>query len=216
MGGRLTEQRIAQAALELIDADGIDALSMRRLAQRLATAPMSIYTYFPDKEAVLDGAAQLLLAEIPTPPADAHWRDAIGGTMRALREVALRHRNAAVLIHRFPPRTPDATAFVEVSYRSLRRAGFDELSTARCYRAVAAYTLGSLDLELGEHFSVHLAPSEGADDSLASFAEQKLLPLARTIKPVLREQDDADEFEYGLDLIVDGFADAMARVSKAG
>lgn len=215
MVGRLTERGIAQAALALIDAAGIDALSMRRLARQLGTAPMSIYTYFPDKEAVLDGAAQLLLAEVATPPEDAHWRDALRSTMLALREVTLHHRNAAVLIHRFPPRTPDAMAFVEVSHRALRRAGFDELSTARCYRAVAAYTLGSLDLELGEHFTLHLAPSDDADLPEQRGA-QKLLPLSRMIRPVLREQDDTEEFEYGLDLILDGFADAMAGVGKAG
>jgi len=214
MAEKLSQRVIAQAALEAIDADGIDQLTMRRLAQHLGSSPMALYTYFPDKAALLDGVAQLLLAEVETPPEEAHWRDAMRFIMRSVREVALRHRNAAGLIHRYPPRTPDALAFVEAGFRSFRRAGFDDLSTARCYRALAAYSLGTLDIELGGYFGG--ADTEaGKAEALVSPTADKLLPRVTAVAPLLQQQNDADEFEYGLELLLDGFAEAMTRTGKA-
>lgn len=215
MAEKLSQRGIAEAALAAIDAEGIDGLSMRKLAQSLGSSPMSVYTYFPDKDALLDGVAQLLLAEIDTPPEDIHWRDAMRFIMRAVRHVAMAHPNAARLIHRFPPHTPDALAFVEAGFRSFRRAGFDELSTARCYRALAAYSLGTLDIELGGYFSpgsrTVAAPTR---EDIQTPSAEKLLPLVTEIGPTLSAQDDAAEFEYGLELLLDGFADAMARAGR--
>lgn len=215
MAGKLSQRGIAEAALAAIDAEGIDGLSMRKLAQSLGSSPMSVYTYFPDKDALMDGVAQLLLAEIDTPPEDIHWRDAMRFIMRAVRHVAMAHPNAARLIHRFPPHTPDALAFVEAGFRSFRRAGFDELSTARCYRALAAYSLGTLDIELGGYFS-HDARTAAAParEDIQTASTEKLLPLVTEIGPTLSAQDDAAEFDYGLELLLDGFADAMARAGR--
>lgn len=215
MAEKLSQRVIAEAALAAIEAEGIDALSMRKLAQNLGSSAMSLYTYFPDKDTLLDGVAQLLLAEVETPPEDVHWRDAMRFIMRSVRQVATRHPNVARLIHRFPPHTPDALAFVEAGFRSFRRAGFDELSTARCYRALAAYSLGTLDIEFGGYFAPEArAITPSSHDSIGSPSAEKLLPLVTEIGPTLAAQDDAAEFEYGLELLLDGFADAMARAGR--
>ena len=215
MAEKLTQRGIADAALAAIDAEGIDGLSMRKLAQTLGSSAMSLYTYFPDKDALLDGIAQLLLAEVDTPPEDIHWRDAMRFIMRSVRDVALRHPNAALLIHRFPPHTPDALAFVEAGFRSFRRAGFDDLSTARCYRALAAYSLGTLDVQLGGYFSPEARAITPPDrDSIQAPSVDKLLPHVAAISPSLAAQDDTEEFEYGLELLLDGFADAMSRAGR--
>lgn len=216
MVDKLSQRVIADAALRAIDAEGIDGLSMRKLAQNLGASAMSLYTYFPDKDALLDGVAQLLLGEVDAPPEDVHWRDAMRFIMRSVRDVALRHPNAARLIHRFPPHTPDALVFVEAGFRSFRRAGFDEISTARCYRALAAYSLGTLDVELGGYFSPEArAITVSSRDSIQAPSTDKLLPLVTEIGPTLAAQDDAAEFEYGVELLLDGFADAMARAGIA-
>ena len=85
MAEKLTQMGIAQAALAAIDADGIEGLSMRKLAKSLGSSPMAVYTYFPDKDALLDGVAQLLLAEVDTPPEDIHWRDAMRFIIEAVK-----------------------------------------------------------------------------------------------------------------------------------
>jgi AcrR family transcriptional regulator len=212
---KLSQRVIAEAALRAIDTEGVEAVSMRRLAKQLNSSPMSIYTYFPDREALLDGVTQLLLSEVEAPPEELHWRDAMRFIMRSVRHVALQHRNAAALIRRFPPHTPDALVFVEAGFRCFRRAGFDELSTARCYRSLAAYSLGTLDIELGGYFTAdarRMTPARGGTMNEAS--SERLLPLVTEIGPTLNQQDDAAEFEYGLELLLDGFADAMARAGR--
>jgi AcrR family transcriptional regulator len=204
----MSDRRIAEAALALVDEEGVEGLSMRKLAQRLGIAPMSLYTYFPEREAVLDAVAQLLLAEVEAPD-DLPWRETILRIMRSVRAVGLRHPRAAPLINRFPPRTPDAFAFVEAGFRAFRRAGFDDESTARCYRALAVYSMGSFDVELSGYFAVH--PAAGpASGSLDAPTLEKHLPSVARIGPLLADQDDAAEFEYGLGLLLDGFAAAMA------
>lgn len=207
MPHRLSERRIAEVALELVDADGVDGLSMRKLAQRLDVAPMSLYTYFPDRDAVLEAVAQLVLAEIEVPPEDLDWREAVRRIMRSVRATGLRHPHATPLIARFPPRTLDALAFVEAGFRALRRAGFDDRSTARCYRALAVYSLGSFDVERNDYFAVHPG-GRVSDGSLESPTLDRHLPLLAEIGPALAGQDDAAEFEYGLDLLLEGFARA--------
>jgi TetR/AcrR family transcriptional regulator, tetracycline repressor protein len=204
-----TERRIAEAALALVDADGVDGLSIRKLAQRIGLAPMSVYTYFPDREAVLEAATQLLLARIEVPDEDLDWRETIRRIMRSVRRIALEHPRAAPLINRYPPRTIDALAFVEAGFRAFRRAGFDDRSTARCYRALAVYSMGSLDVELGDYFDAHPA-GRPAEDSLAAPTLDRHLPNIAAIGPQLADQDDEAEFEYGLDLLLDGFAGQMA------
>src|SRR4051812_30484622 len=204
----LSEHRIAEAALRLVDAEGIDGLSMRKLAQDLGVAPVSLYTHLADREAVLEATVQLMLAEIEVPDEGLDWRDTIRQIMRSVRAVGLRHPNAAPLINRFPPRTPDALAFVEAAFRAFRRAGFDDGSTARCYRALAVYSMGSLDVELGDYFAVHPAARPDAG-SLGTPTLDRHLPHVAQIGPALAGQDDAAEFEYGLELLLTGLAAAV-------
>jgi AcrR family transcriptional regulator len=200
----VSERRIAEAALELVDAEGVDGLSMRKLAQRVGVAPMSLYTYLPDREAVLEAAAQLLLSEIEVPDPELDWRETVRVIMRSVRAVGLRHPKAAPLMNRFPPRTPDALAFVEAAFRSFRRAGIDDESTARCYRALAVYSMGTLDVELGGYFGAH--PAARTEGSLDVPTLERHLPNVAAIGPALADQDDAAEFEYGLELLLAGFA----------
>ncbi|WP_210479584.1 TetR/AcrR family transcriptional regulator [Naasia sp. SYSU D00948] len=210
---KLTERRIAEEALGLIDEDGIDGLSMRKLGQRLGTTSMSIYTYFTDKEAVLAGVAQLILSEVDAPSDEGlDWREVVRRIMWSYREVCHRHINAAPLAIKYPPTTPDALAFVEAGFRALRRAGFDDQSIARSYRALAAYSFGTLAIEMnGYYATASAAAAPGARrETLHAATLDKHLPTVAEIRPSLAEQHDAEEFEYGLELILTGFADITA------
>lgn len=213
MPHRLNERRIAETALGLVDAEGVDGLSMRKLAAALDASPMSLYTYYPDREAVLEALTQLVLAEVDVPDEDLDWRETIRQIMRSIRRVGLRHPHVAPLINRFPPRTPDALAFVEAGFRAFRRAGFDDVSTARCYRALAVYSMGTFDVELSGYFDQHPGGHAGTDSLGAPSMERHLPNLAR-IGPALAGQDDGAEFEYGLELLLTGFAAAMGAAGS--
>jgi AcrR family transcriptional regulator len=200
---RLTERGIAEAALAVLDAGGVDALTMRHLAAELGTSPMALYNHFPDKEAVLEAVTQLLLAEVEAPPPGANWQEAARRIMRSARTVGLRHPNAAPLIARFPPRTPDALAFVEAGFRAFRAAGFDPRSTARAYRMLVAYSLGTQEIELRGYFAAH--PAAGTPRvTLDQPATSRLLPTLDEVGPALAGADPEQEFEYGLNAILTG------------
>jgi AcrR family transcriptional regulator len=207
---RLTERAIASAALAVLDAAGIEALTMRRLAAELGTSPMALYNHFPDKEAVLEAVTQLILAEIEAPPAGTSWQETARRIMRSARAVGLRHPHAAPLIARFPPRTPDSLAFVEAGFRSFRTAGFDPKTTAHAYRTLVAYSLGTAQIELGDYFAAH--PAAGAAPAtLDHVTTDRLLPSVAEVGPELSNQDPENEFEAGLDIVLTGLEALLPR-----
>src|SRR3954453_3533720 len=161
---------------------------MRKLAAALDASPMSLYTYYPDREAVLEALTQLVLAEVDVPDEDLDWRGTIRQIMRAIRPVGVRHPPGGPLINPFPPRPPDALAFVEAGFRAFRRAGFDDVSTARCYRALAVYSMGTFDVELSGYFDQRPGDHAGAYSLAAPSMERHLPNLAR-IGPALAGQD---------------------------
>jgi AcrR family transcriptional regulator len=201
---KLTERAIAEKALELIDAEGVDALTMRRLATELRTGPMSLYNYFADKDALLEAVTQLVLAEIEAPSEELGWKDTVLRIMRSARAAGLRHPHVVPLMERYPPRTIDALAFVEAGFRAFRRAGFDDASIARSYSALAAYSFGTLAVEVNRYFAVHPAVRQNAE-SLDAASMSRLLPNITQVGPTLAAQDDTAQFEYGLQLILTGF-----------
>jgi AcrR family transcriptional regulator len=207
---RLTERAITGAALAVLDAEGVDALTMRRLAAELSTSPMALYNHFADKQAVLEAVTQLMLAEIDAPPPGVSWQEAARRIMRSARAVGLRHPHAAPLIARFPPRTPDALAFVEAGFRSFRAAGFDPRSTAQAYRTLVAYSLGTAQIELGDYFAAYPA-ADTPSGSLDQASTGRLLPTIVEVGPELANQDPENEFEAGLDVVLTGLEALLPR-----
>lgn len=198
----LTEQIVARAALDLLDREGLDGLTMRRLAAELEVSPMTLYSYVADREALLDTVAQTLYAQVDVPAADAGPREALRELMRAVRRVLLAHPQALALVATHPPRTLEALAFVNAGYGALRRAGVPAREVARSYRALAAYSLGTATIEVNDYFDAGDPPARGPtppdEDTL-----HRLLPYVDEVAPLLGRLDDEAEFDYGLDLTLD-------------
>ena len=138
----LTRERILRAALKLIDRDGIDALSMRKLGRALGVEAMSLYRYVANKDAVLAGVVELLLDELELMPA------AAGRIVRSYRDVAQRHPKAFPLLALRP--LPNAAA-VERALKpvaTLREAGLDEAGALTAYGVLLSYVNGHLLREL--------------------------------------------------------------------
>ncbi len=126
---------------------------------------------------------------------------------RAVRDTAQRHPQVAPLITRFPPRTVDAMAYVEAGFRSYLRAGFEPKSIARCYRALAVYSVGSIEVEPRNHyFRRSPASRDNEPTTVDEPTLERHLPGIAAVGPQLSDQDDADEFEYGLELLISGLA----------
>jgi AcrR family transcriptional regulator len=143
----LTQARIVDAAIEVADAEGIDALTLRRLAEALEVHPTSIYNHLASKEAILGALAEALVAEAGLATAYDDWRDWVRAFAEGLRRLARRHPGAFMVFTRTAAVGPAAAAHTEAALDALRRAGWSAVEAAQVFGGV---TLALLGLALNE------------------------------------------------------------------
>lgn len=143
----LTAERVLDAAVQVADRQGIDALTLRRLAEVLHVHPTSIYNHVASKEAILTGVADRLIEEAALPMAFAHWQDWVRSFAVAMRRTAAAHPGAFAVFTRVPSTGEASTRHVEAALDAFRRAGF---SVAEARDAVAGVALAVMGLALNE------------------------------------------------------------------
>jgi len=145
----LTRTRILGCALAVIDRDGLEGLSMRRLAAELEVSAMSLYNHVPNKDALLAGVTEALLGEIDLSAVEHEdWRETLRAGFRSFRAALLAHPNALPLIQSKPVATPEAFRPVELSLATLRRAGFDPAAALEAHWLLVGFTLGHVNFQL--------------------------------------------------------------------
>ncbi|MDQ4070687.1 MAG: TetR/AcrR family transcriptional regulator C-terminal domain-containing protein [Actinomycetota bacterium] len=194
----LTAETIYEAALRLVDEEGIEALTMRRLAGELGVATMSLYGHVPNKDHLLLGVVNVATREIALPDAGMPPWEALKSVTREFRRVALLHPNLVPLIVRQPPTGAEGLHTLEAALDALVRAGMQPVQAARSYRLMASYAIGFVSLECGGFFR-----------PVDFFAGEEVAPVdldtvPRTVEtaPYLAEWDADAEFEAGMDLII--------------
>jgi AcrR family transcriptional regulator len=196
----LTRSRIARAAVEIVDRDGLEALSMRRLGAELGVEGMAIYRHFPNKAAVLAGIVEVLLAELVIPPpSNVPWQLVFREVSSAYRALLLRHPHAVPLFAALPLTDPSAARAAGAVMALLRGAGFDAQTAFNTLATITSYVIGMVQWEVGT------APfrAEGAEPfALPADADPYLVELM----PQLASGDCDEAFEFGLDVIVRGLA----------
>ena len=209
--GKITREVVLATALALIDADGADALSMRRLARALDRDPMILYRHAPNKAALLDGVAETVLAPLAVDPADSDWAAQLRTVARRYRALALAHPNVVPLLVTRPLATPLALRPpgtlrpLEDILALLTRAGFSGADALHIYRALFGFLHGHILNELQE-----LVEKPEETDDLLRLGLYRLpigeFPLLRSLAPVLAGYDGAAELERGLDILLTGLA----------
>jgi AcrR family transcriptional regulator len=205
--GSLSRERVLDAAVELADRDGIDALSMRRLAQELGAEPMSLYHWFRSKDALLQGMLDEVYAEMEPPLDGTDWRRDLRGAAISSRDVLLRHPWAAGLLMR-PAADPSTVSSARLGWMNavlgrLRAAGFSPQLTHHAYHALDSHVTGFV-LWVLPYLSI---PEEERDPAraVATLPLADLPHLEEHIRQHLDDQPgDTSEFEFGLDLLLDG------------
>ena len=211
----LTREQVVTAAIELADRDGIESISMRRLAQDLGIEAMSLYTHVRNKEDLLDGMADAVISMIP---ADANASTA--DWSNSLRRMALGARGV-MLCHPWAPRTvetraapgPAGIAYANAVLGVLREGGF---SIAQAHHAL--HILGSRILGFAQGvFDDSPGPDPEAaaslpDEFAAAFPYAAEMTLAVSHGGALGPCDDDGEFEFALDFILDG----LSRLRQSG
>ena len=205
---RLSAERVLDGAVALADEIGVEAFTLRKLAQALDTKPMTIYHHVPNKEAIIDGMVDRVFAEIDRPPPDLDWQSAIRHRCVSARAALARHPWAAPLMESRTNPGPETLGHHDAVLGCLLNAGLSMELTAHAYALIDSYVYGfalqeaSLPATRGEE--VH---------ELATAMAAHLEPyphLARmTVDHVLQPgYDFTAEFDFGLDLILNGLADA--------
>ncbi len=212
----LTRERALQAALRIADAGGLEALTMRRLADALKVEAMSLYHHVENKTAILDGMVDLVFEEVALPPADLDWRPALRRRMASLREVLVRHRWALPVLESRTNPGPATLAQHDAVLGCLRRGGFGIALAGHAFAALDSYVFGFVHTELTLPFETSeetLAVARGIFEQLppGAFPHLTEFTLGHVLKP---GYTFSNEFGFGLDLILDGLE--RARAAEAG
>src|SRR3954463_14080508 len=208
----MNRERVLRAAVALADEAGIEALTMRTLGRALGVEAMSLYNHVPGKEALLDGMVDAVFAEIDL-PAGGDWKKSLRQRAISMRAALARHRWAVGLME---SRTnPGATNLRQhdAVIGCLLAAGFSMELTAHAFAAVDSYVYGFALQEKGLPFDTPEQTVEMARAMLEHFPVDELPHLAAfTREHVMRPgYDFGAEFEFGLDLVLDGLERHSAR-----
>ena len=144
----LTRERILQASLHLIDQQGLEAFTMRKLAQELGVDPMAIYRHFENKDAVLDGVADLLWEKVELPGSDTDWEALLRSTASSLRALAHAHPHAYVLLLNRQNLSLAMLRLVDITLEQLEQAGFEPKRAREISCTVFSYAIGYAMVEL--------------------------------------------------------------------
>lgn len=204
----LSAQRIFVEAVALADAEGMAGVTMRKLADRLGVEPMSIYHHVANKEQIIDGMVDLVFAEIELPQLGEDWRMALRARTASGREVLGRHPWAIPLMETRTTPGPATLRHHDAVLGALRSSGFSIVLAAHAIALLDAFMYGFAMEEANLPFSTPEETAALAADVLDQFPSQDYPHLAElTAEHVLAPgYDFGAEFDFGLDLILDGLA----------
>ncbi|WP_108249139.1 TetR/AcrR family transcriptional regulator [Planctomonas deserti] len=202
---RLTRERVLQSAIELADASGIEALSMRRLGEELGVEAMSLYTHVANKDDLLAGMIDAVFAEITPPSLEAHWKTAMRDRALSVRAALLRHPWATGLMDANAAPGEATLLHHDLVIGCLRGGGFSFAMTAHAFAVLDGYIYGFALQDRSLPFETPEETGDLAQEMLAQFPAGRFPHLAAfMVEHVLKPgYDFGDEFEFGLDLILD-------------
>lgn len=210
----LTRDRIIEGAVELADDIGVDALTIRKLATSLNVKPMTIYHYVASKEAIVDGMVDVVFSEIELPSVDTDWKSAIRERSTSARAILARHPWAVPLMESRRAPGPATLRHHDAVLGCLRNGGLSVEMTAHAYALLDAFIYGfaiqeaSLPATSGEEMAelvdevFEMAPAD-------EYPYLMELTREHILKP---GYDFGNEFEFGLNLILDGLDNSQLRL----
>lgn len=212
----LTREKVLRAAVSLADKSGIDALSMRELGRQLGVEAMSLYNHVARKDDLLDGMVDLVIGEIELPAPGAEWREGMRSRAFSAREAFKRHPWAPALIDSRVSSGAGRLRYFEAVIGVLRRAGFTVELAARAFSLLDSYIYGfgrqSLNFSSGGG-----GEAQAAEAFLRAFPAEEFPYLAEMAgaQAASPGYDEAADFEFGLNLILDGLQRVLDSARQA-
>jgi AcrR family transcriptional regulator len=202
----LNRERVFRAAVAVANERGVESLTMRAVGEQLGVEAMSLYHHVANKDELLDGMVEVVFSEIELPTTDIDWKTAMRRRAISTREALARHRWAIGLLQSRTSPGPANFRLVNAVLGCLREAGFSVENAVHAYSAQDAYIYG---FALQEKTLPVDSPAElagAAEKMRRRFSADEYPHIAETITEQVTKPgyDFADEFEFGLDLILDG------------
>ncbi|MFF5702278.1 TetR/AcrR family transcriptional regulator C-terminal domain-containing protein [Streptomyces sp. NPDC012794] len=201
---RLNRERVLRAAVALADESGIESLSMRRLAQELDVVPMALYKHVANKEQLLDGMLDSVVAGVDPPEPGPHWRDVVRRRILSARRVLLRHRWAYRVLESRGVPTPAVLEYLDSMIGAFRDGGFSADLTHHVMHAMGSRLLG-FSQELFDDSGSAGSPDPALAERYPRIAELAAAAAHDGASVMGGGCDDQFEFEFALDLLLDGF-----------
>lgn len=212
-GESLNRDRVLREAVALADRDGLDALSMRRLARELDAGAMTLYHYVSGKDQLLEGMVDIVFGEIQLPTGD-DWKTAMRQRCASARDVLVRHSWAISLLESLTSPGPANLRHREAVVACLRDGGFSIEMTVHANWILDSYVYGFALQEASLPFDTAEELAEMADDVFIPQTPADTYPHLHELAVGLMQAgyDPADEFGFGLDLILDALEPLRSSV----
>jgi len=205
----LSRSRIIDAALALIDAEGVQAVTMPRVADRLGVGTMSLYRHVESKDDLLDGVAAHVLSRVEVPGGDPDdWEGRVVGYLRSLRAQALAHPALSSILAERGLTVGPVFDQLEQTHGVLRAAGFSDLDAVRAFYTLFTYVFGFVIWELPR---VHQQPPASYTTAWNTALDQldpQAYPNLHALRKELATSASPDQFEYGLRYLIESLRPA--------
>jgi AcrR family transcriptional regulator len=213
----LSRDRVLRSAVALADGVGITSLSMRNLAQELGVVPMALYKHVANKEELLDGMVDVVVGEILPPVAGADWKSAVRQRILSARQALLRHPWASQVIESRTTPSPAVLQYLDGLIGRFRAGGFSADLTHHIMHTLGSRMLGFTQELFDDSASVDPTAQEAMLTAMAMryphVAEMAAAAAHAEDSVVGQGCDDQFEFEFALDLLLDGFERLRRRDS---
>jgi AcrR family transcriptional regulator len=209
---RLTRDRVLQAAIAHADTGGLEALTMRTLAEVLGVAPMALYRHVANKDDLIDAMVDVVFTEIGVPAGGGHWRASMRRRAIAVREALTRHPWAVGLLESRRTPGPANLRHHDAVIGRLRAAGFDVKETAHAYSVLDSYIYGFALTKANLPFETSQQIGDVAVAMLDPFPVNEYPNLVEFLSEHVMKPgyDYETEFEYGLDMLLDALEQSAA------
>jgi len=212
---RLTRDRIIETALRVMDDEGLEAVTMRRIGRELGVEAMSLYNHVEDKDDILDGICERVMSEFEFPEQGRDWAETCRRGARAWRRLLQAHPDVMRLFaeERGPVQSVDSMRPMEYALRLLRDAGLSDRDTAQAFHAFGGYIQGFVIMEMG---SIAGGTTQGHlerhKEITADLPEE--FEALRAMNRYFAECSADEQFEFGLDLLIRGVLERVRQTPQ--
>jgi AcrR family transcriptional regulator len=214
---KLSRERIVEAALQIMDTEGLEAVTMRRVGRELGVEAMSLYNHVRDKEDLLEGIRDHVHSQFLDPGTEGAWEERARRAARSWRHALRAHPGMMALISeaKGPVVSPGSIRPTEVALRLLRETGLAEDDAVKAFCCFCGYIVGFVMFEVGMMRAAESPAGSPDPERLVAALPADEFPCFMSSLPYLMQGDIDQRFEYGLDLLIAGIGSKVGGVRSS-